>query len=58
MSWVLIAYLYGGAIVFPAPFKTEQSCRAAGENLKAEYRTEMLPARAAARYVCVRRVDA
>lgn len=58
MSWVLIASLYGATIVFPAPFKTEQSCRAAGENLKAEYRQGLRGDTGYARYICVRRADA
>ncbi len=57
MSWILTAYLYGGTIAFPAPFRTEQACRAAGENLKAEYRRPRTEGRPAD-YICVRRADA
>ncbi len=58
MSWVLIVNLYGATIMFPTPFKTEQSCRATGENMKAEYRQGLRGDTGFARYVCVRRADA
>jgi len=58
VSWILIAYLYGGTIAFPAPFRTEQACRAAGENLKAEYHQERRGDTGYARYICMRRTDA